>query len=52
MLAQLDGAATAFQRALDQLGLQDSVITFIASDLVARCAAMSEVRTMPGVGIA
>lgn len=32
MLAQLDAAITAFQRALDQLGLQDSVITFTASD--------------------
>jgi uncharacterized protein (DUF1501 family) len=32
MLSMLDGALTAFQRALDQLGLQDSVITFSASD--------------------
>ncbi|HYF34430.1 MAG TPA: DUF1501 domain-containing protein [Prosthecobacter sp.] len=32
MLRLLDGALTAFQRALDQLGLQDSVITFTASD--------------------
>lgn len=32
MLLMLDAAITAFQRALDQLGLQDSVITFTASD--------------------
>lgn len=32
MLTLLDGAITAFQNALDQLGLQDSVITFTASD--------------------
>lgn len=32
MLSMLDSAITAFQRALDQLGLQDSVITFTASD--------------------
>lgn len=32
MLAMLDGAMAAFQRALDQLGLQDSVITYTASD--------------------
>jgi len=32
MLTVLSGALTAFQKALDQLGLQDSVITFTASD--------------------
>lgn len=32
MLTMLDGALAAFQRALDQLGLQDSVITYSASD--------------------
>lgn len=32
MFPMLDEALTAFQRALDQLGLQDSVITFSASD--------------------
>lgn len=32
MLTLLDGAILAFQRALDQLGLQDSVMTFSASD--------------------
>lgn len=32
MLTLLDGALTGFQRALDQLSLQDSVITYTASD--------------------
>lgn len=32
MLTMLDGALTAFQKALDQLALQDSVITYSASD--------------------
>ncbi len=32
MLAVMDAALTGFQRALDQLGLADSVITFTASD--------------------
>ncbi len=32
MLAALNAALTPFQKALDQLGLQDSVITFTASD--------------------
>lgn len=32
MLAMLDGALTGFQRALDQINLQDSVITYSASD--------------------
>ena len=32
MMHLLDGALTAFQRALELLGLQDSVITFTASD--------------------
>ncbi|MBB5036268.1 DUF1501 domain-containing protein [Prosthecobacter dejongeii] len=32
MLTMMDAALTAFQRALDQLNLQDSVITYTASD--------------------
>lgn len=32
MLAVLSGALTAFQQALEQLGLEDSVVTFTASD--------------------
>ena len=32
MLTTMSAALTAFQRALDQLGLQDSVITYTASD--------------------
>lgn len=32
MLGTLDGALTAFQKSLEELGLQDSVITFTASD--------------------
>lgn len=32
MLAYLDAALTAFQRALEELGLQDDVITFTCSD--------------------
>lgn len=32
MLATLDGALSAFQKTLEELGLQDSVITFTASD--------------------
>jgi uncharacterized protein (DUF1501 family) len=32
MLTVLSAALTAFQKALDQLGLQDSVVTFTASD--------------------
>ncbi len=32
MLTLLDGALTAFQRALDQMGLQDSTLTYTASD--------------------
>lgn len=32
MLAALDGALTAFQKTLEELSLQDDVITFTASD--------------------
>ena len=32
MLAYLDGALTAFQKALEELGVQDDVITFTCSD--------------------